>query len=252
MIASFLPLEENAKLGADMKFRFENGKIIKTETFYYSRTHVSGGPGILSNRTEISSSSSDACKVDVWIKGANKEFCITLEQPFKALPDHEVTISYSESGVPIQLINNSTGHAIWFSGRARRQYGPSAGSSIFETKAALLLGKTLIESFFIFAPFPIAYYFESQWLFLLFVGALIYFGRKAAPNFNGGWKQSCFFYGLILLLLPFFASIEYYIATSTVILFVAKSTENIKFEPKEPDCIGYEAAKAVHYQQAEA
>ncbi|MFV7771645.1 hypothetical protein [Shewanella marisflavi] len=237
-----------------MKFKFENGKIIKIDTHYYSRTHVSGGPGLLS-QTEISSSSEDACKVDVWIKGEDREFCIPLEQPFKALPGHDVTISYTESGSPIQLINNSTGQAIWFSYKGRRAFGPSGGSTIFETEAAFVLGKTLKESLFLFAPFPFSYFFQSPWLLLWYVIALIYFGRKATPNFKGGWKQSCCFYGLILLILPFFGAysgVACYIATSMVILFAAKWSENRKFEPKEHGSIGYEAAKALHYQQAEA
>ncbi|MCZ4337695.1 hypothetical protein [Shewanella colwelliana] len=238
-----------------MKFRFENGKIIKTESHYYSRTHVSGGPGFLTNQTEISSSSTDACKVDVWIQGVDRQFCITLEQPFKALPDHDVTISYSESGAPIQLINNSTGQAIWFSYKGRRAFGPSSGSTIFETEAAFVVGKTLKESLFLFTPLLIALYFKSPWLLLCFVGALIYFGRKATPNFKGGGKQSCFFYGLILFIMPLFGRdihIAYYVVSSIGILFVAKWSEKSKFEPKEHGSIGYEAAKAQHYQPTEA
>ncbi len=251
-----------------MKFKFENGKIIKIDTHYYSRTHVSGGPGLLS-QTEISSSSEDACKVDVWIKGEDREFCIPLEQPFKALPGHDVTISYTESGTPIQLINNSTGQAIWFSYKARRAYKTATEPSIFETKSAFICGIAIVELIFIYLPLLLVPVSGSLIPVLWTLGALVYFGRKAAKNLNGGWKHAAVIYSLPVLILPLFASMKgrgivffggempglslaAYFFLAFIIILVGKTHEKINFEPKEHGSIGYEAAKALHYQQVEA
>ncbi|MFB2647854.1 hypothetical protein [Shewanella mangrovisoli] len=239
-----------------MKFKFLNGKVSKIDTYYYSETHVKGGPGLLTNRTEVSSYTTDACKVDLWIEAEGKEQCITLSQPFKALVGHDITLSYDESGAPIELINNNTGSAIWFSAKARRTYRTTTETTVFETKAAWLSGKALVEMIYIYLPLLLMPVSGSPLPMLWTLGALVYFGRKATPNLNGGWKLASVIYSLPVLILPLFGRAKedslylfaLYFFISFFIIFIGKSQEKIEFKVKEHTSVGYNLAKAEHYE----
>ncbi|HDS1213511.1 hypothetical protein [Shewanella algae] len=236
-----------------MNFRFENGKVIKVETFYYSETHVHGGPGILSNRTEVSSSSSDACKVDVWIRVNDKDICITLNQPFKALENHDVTIAYTDKGWKVQLINNTTGQAIWLSTAARRMYCLTDGGTYLNSRSTWNLGRALIEVLIILVPFFILIHYKTLLCLVWLLGSLVYFGWKSAPNYKGGWKQSSLFYAPLLFALPVLSFIKdayIYVAAAFSLIYAAKHFENLKYEPKETPAVAYQAAKALHYKQS--
>lgn len=227
-----------------MSFEFKDGTVIKVDSSYYSETNVSSDIGLITNRTAISSSSTEVCKTDVWIKIGEKDVCISLNTPFKALPQHKVTISYcNKTGKPIQLFNRDTGTTAWCSTEAQRAYGAVYGASVFEEKAVNILKETLkvalitfMPFIFLFSHFPLTIFF---WVFF----SILYFGYESSQRYTNGLKQAALLYAPLLIGMFLFDSQEWYVFTSLLVLIVAKSFEKQKLKVKESNTEKYELAK---------
>lgn len=109
-----------------MNVEFSSGVVLKVIEHHFSETDVSGAPSIFDGRTYISTDSKHVCNTDVWLNLNGKDKCISINQPFKALEGHTVTVSYENgTGKLIQIKNDSTGEDTWASLEMKDRYNAS-------------------------------------------------------------------------------------------------------------------------------